>query len=66
MAEETAQRAVDRAAEIMGYYGTMIGEYDESNLRDLLTDLMLLCDAEGFDFANELRIATDNYDAEAE
>lgn len=35
-----------------------------TNLRDLLTDLMHLCDAKGIDFKMELRVAKHNYQME--
>lgn len=34
---------------------------DETNLRDLLADLMHFADAIGIDFHNQVRIAGDNY-----
>ena len=37
---------------------------DESNIRDLLADIQHYCDKYSIDFANELRIASDNYQAE--
>ena len=37
---------------------------DESNIRDLLADIQHYCDKHSIDFVNELRIASDNYQAE--
>ena len=39
---------------------------DESNVRDLLADILHYCDKHSIDFTNELRIASDNYQAEIE
>lgn len=36
----------------------------EEGVRDLLADMMHYCDVNDIDFANELRVATDNYDEE--
>jgi hypothetical protein len=36
----------------------------ETAVRDMLADLMHLSDEYGIDFQDQLRIATDNYDAE--
>ena len=37
---------------------------DEADIRDLLTDLLHLCEEDGINFTHELDMATDNYHAE--
>lgn len=39
-------------------------ETDPSGLQDLLSDLMHLCERNGWDFTDLLRVATDNFNAE--
>jgi hypothetical protein len=60
-----ADRAERGARTLLDFYAFEYGE-DESNLRDLLADLMHHADNQGLDFNNELRIARDHYEAEKE
>jgi len=55
----------DAARSALAYYSDKIGE-DESNFRDLLTDLMFIAAEDGIDFAKEFGIAYWNFDAETE
>src|SRR5882724_4266214 len=40
------------------------GDTEPTNLQDLLSDLMHLCRGKGYDFAEILRVAGDNFNAE--
>jgi hypothetical protein len=40
------------------------GDTEQTNLQDLLSDLMHLCWGKGYDFTDILRVATDNFNAE--
>jgi hypothetical protein len=52
--------------ESIGRASAALSNYNgaESDLRDLLSDLMHYAAAQGMDFDDELRIARDNFDAE--
>lgn len=56
-----------RAQDAVDYYAHLVDKVlDESNLRDLLTDIMHRCDTTGVDLEHELDLARENYGAETE
>lgn len=62
--KENEYRA-DRASRVMDIYAERVGGRDESNLTDLLADLMHRAHLyQGDDFADHLRRATMHFEAE--
>lgn len=57
--QQRASYAADLLAASEHYDGT-----DPTGLQDLLSDLMHLCNGKGYDFAEILRVAADNFSAE--
>jgi hypothetical protein len=55
----------DAARSALAYFSDKIGK-DESNFRDLLTDLMFIAEEDGLDFQHELEIAGWHFEAEME
>lgn len=69
MNEPTNEARAERAHRAMDTYCWALEgrdfRYDEDDIRDLLADLMHLCDLQtGIDFEANLRIARDNFEAE--
>jgi hypothetical protein len=62
--KETAMKNSDRVKRASNLVAKAYNDDEETNVRDLLSDLMHLCEYRNYDFTEQLRIATDNFNAE--
>jgi hypothetical protein len=60
MCKPPINEAINSAVVALAAYSAMQND-TATNLRDVLADLMHLCDAKDIDFANELSLAQANY-----